>query len=172
MVYGYARVSTQGQSLEEQIQALQAAGCTEIRSEKFTGTTVERPVFASLCAELKSGDTLVVTKLDRFARSVGQGAQLMNELVERGVTVNVLNMGVLSNDSVSTLMRNILLSFAQFERDMIVQRTSEGKAVARQKEGFHEGRPALSEYMIKQIRMGVGWDELGISRSTWYKYRQ
>lgn len=171
MIYGYARVSTQGQSLEEQISELKAHGCDEIRSEKFTGTTTERPEFGRLCAELRSGDTLVVTKLDRFARSVSQGAALINELVERGVTVNVLNLGVLSNDSVSTLMRNVLLAFAQFERDMIVQRTQEGKAIARAKDGYTEGRPGLSEDVIQRIRAGERWDALGISRSVWYKYR-
>ena len=64
-----------------------------------------------------------------------------SELIDKGITVNVLNLGILSNDSVSTLLRNVLLSFAQFERDMIVERTKEGRAVARQKPGYREGRP-------------------------------
>ena len=74
-------------------------------------------------------------------RTVGQASELITELIDSGVTVNVLNLGVLSNDSVSMLIRNILLSFAQFERDLIVERTQEGKALARKQEGFRDGRP-------------------------------
>ena len=78
--------------------------------------------------------------MDRFARSVSQASDLITQLIDSGVTVNILNLGILSNDSVSTLMKNVLLSFAQFERDMIVQRTSEGKAIARQDPNYREGR--------------------------------
>lgn len=144
--YGYARVSTLGQakdgnSLEAQENALRAAGATEIFVDTFTGTKLERPEFDRLNALLKTGDVLIVTKLDRFARTVGQASERITDLIDRGITVNVLNLGVLDNSSISVLMRNILLSFAQFERDMIVQRTQEGRAVARTKEGYREGRP-------------------------------
>ena len=146
MVYGYVRVSTKGQakdgnSIEAQTAELESRGAQKIFTDSFTGTKTDRPEFNKLLANLKEGDTLIVTKLDRFARSVSQASGLITELIDKGVTVNVLNLGVLSNDSVSTLMRNVLLSFAQFERDMIVQRTQEGKAIARQKEGYKEGRP-------------------------------
>lgn len=145
-VYGYARVSTwrqarDGNSLEAQEAALRAAGATEIFIDRFTGTRLERPQFKLLRSRIQAGDTLVVTKLDRFARTVGQASELITELIDSGVTVNVLNLGVLSNDSVSMLIRNILLSFAQFERDLIVERTQEGKALARKQEGFRDGRP-------------------------------
>lgn len=145
-VYGYARVSTYGQarggnSLEAQEAALKAAGAQEIYIDMCTGTKLERPEFDRLRADLRAGDTLIVTKLDRFARTVGQASELITELIDSGVTVNVLNLGVLSNDSVSMLIRNILLSFAQFERDLIVERTQEGKALARKQEGFRDGRP-------------------------------
>lgn len=146
MVYGYVRVSTKGQakdgnSIEAQTAELESRGAQMIFTDSFTGTKTDRPEFNKLLATLTEGDTLIVTKLDRFARSVSQASGLITELIDKGVTVNVLNLGVLSNDSVSTLMRNVLLSFAQFERDMIVQRTQEGKAIARQKEGYKEGRP-------------------------------
>lgn len=145
-VYGYARVSTcrqarDGNSLEAQEAALKAAGAQKIYVDSFTGTRLARPKFDCLRTVLRAGDTLIVTKLDRFARTVGQASELLTELIDSGVTVNVLNLGVLSNDSVSVLIRNILLSFAQFERDMIVERTQEGKALARQKKGFRDGRP-------------------------------
>lgn len=145
MVYGYARVSTIGQeknnSLKSQEDGLKEAGASIIFKDSFTGTKMARPELDKLMTLLQRGDTLVVAKLDRFARSVSQASELITELLERGITINVLNLGVLSNDSVSTLLRNVLLSFAQFERDMIVQRTSEGKAIARQKPGYREGRP-------------------------------
>ena len=147
MVYGYARVSTKGQvhdgnSLDAQKQALQAAGAQEIYVDTFTGTKMERPEFSKLQSVLKSGDTLIVTKLDRLGRSVSQASGLLSDLIDKGIRIHVLNLGVLSNDSVNTLMRNVLLAFAQFERDMIIQRTQEGKALAKASNpNFKEGRP-------------------------------
>lgn len=154
MVYGYARVSTAGQasggtSLDAQIHQLRGAGADELYIDKFTGTTMDRPEFDKLLQKLKSGDTLIVTKLDRLARSVSQASGLIKNLIDEGVTINVLNLGILSNDSVSTLMQNVLLSFAQFERDLIVQRTQEGKAIAKQDPSFREGRPP--KYSKKQM---------------------
>ena len=154
-IYGYARVSTIGQakdgnSLEAQESALRAAGATEIFVDAFTGTKMERPEFDRMNSLLQKGDTLIVTKLDRFARTVGQASELITNLIDRGITVNVLNLGILDNGSISVLMRNIRLSFAQFERDMIVQRTQEGREVARTKEGYREGRP--KKYTGAQLR--------------------
>ena len=146
-IYGYARVSTKGQaqdgnSLEAQKQTLRSAGAEKIYADAFTGMKMDRPEFSKLREQLRAGDTLIVTKLDRLARSVSQASGLISDLIEMGVTINVLNLGILSNDSMNTLMRNILLSFAQFERDMIVQRTQEGKAIAKATNPkFKEGRP-------------------------------
>lgn len=153
MVYGYARVSTRGQakegnSLDAQIALLKENGATKIYTDSFTGTKMVRPEFDKLTKELKEGDTLIVTKLDRFARSVSQASELITELIDKGITVNVLNLGILSNDSVSTLLRNVLLSFAQFERDMIVERTQEGKAIAKLNPEFKEGRPRTDKSKI------------------------
>ena len=139
-VYGYARVSTVGQDLEAQIQALEKNGAETIYQEKFTGTKTDRPQFNELLSVLKEGDTLMVTKLDRFARSASQGSELVKELIERGIKVNILNMGLMDNTPASKLIRNIFFAFAEFERDMIVERTQEGKAIARQREGYREGR--------------------------------
>lgn len=146
MIYGYARVSTSGQaaggnSLEAQLQQLRDAGAAEIYTDTFTGTTMERPNFAILREKIGPKDILVVTKLDRLGRSVSQASEVISEMIEEGITINVLNIGILSNDSVSTLLRNVLLAFAQFERDMIVQRTQEGKAIAKQNPNYREGRP-------------------------------
>lgn len=147
MKFGYIRVSTRkqardGNSLEAQREALTAAGAEKIYTDAFTGTKMERPEWDRLRAQLRRGDVLIVTRLDRLARSVSQASGLITEMIDEGITINVLNLGVLSNDSVNTLLRNVLLSFAQFERDMIVQRTQEGKAVARATDpDFREGRP-------------------------------
>ena len=146
MIYGYARVSTKGQakdgnSLESQIEILRENGAVKIYSDSFTGTKTDRPEFNKLLEVLKSGDTLMVTKLDRFARSMTQGSELVNELIHRGIKVNILNIGMMDNTPASKLIRNIFFSFAEFERDMIVERTQEGKAIAKTKEGFKEGRP-------------------------------
>ena len=147
MKFGYIRVSTRkqardGNSLEAQREALTAAGAEKIYTDAFTGTKMERPEWDKLRAHLRRGDVLIVTKLDRLARSVSQASGLITDMIDEGVTIHVLNLGILSNDSVNTLLRNVLLSFAQFERDMIVQRTQEGKAVARATDpNFREGRP-------------------------------
>lgn len=147
MKFGYIRVSTRkqardGNSLEAQREALTAAGAEKIYTDAFTGTRMDRPEWDKLRAQLRRGDVLIVTRLDRLARSVSQASGLITDMIDEGVTINVLNLGVLSNDSVNTLLRNVLLSFAQFERDMIVQRTQEGKAVARATDpDFREGRP-------------------------------
>lgn len=179
MIFGYARVSTRGQakdgnSLEAQEKLLREYGAEEIFVDSFTGTKLERPEFDKLLNQIQNSDTLIVTKLDRFARSVSQASDLITQLIDKGITVNVLNLGILSNSSVSTLMRNVLLSFAQFERDMIVERTQEGKAIAKQKPDFREGRPPL--YRKKQIEHALEMlsdhsykqvEELtGISKST------
>ena len=147
MKFGYIRVSTRkqardGNSLEAQREALTAAGAEKIYTDAFTGTKMERPEWDKLRAQLRRGDVLIVTRLDRLARSVSQASGLITDMIDEGITINVLNLGVLSNDSVNTLLRNVLLSFAQFARDLIVQRTQEGKAVARATDpDFREGRP-------------------------------
>ncbi|MGY0694372.1 recombinase family protein [Virgibacillus sp. FSP13] len=141
MKYGYARVSTIAQDLEVQIQALQAEGCEVIYKEKFTGTKTDRPEFNKVLEVLQEGDTLVVTKLDRFARSAVEGIQTVKALFARGVKVHILNMGLVENTPTGRLIFNILSSFAEFERDMIVERTQEGKALAKQRDDFREGRP-------------------------------
>lgn len=186
MVYGYARVSTKGQaregnSLEAQMDLLKSAGAEKIFTDSFTGTKMDRPEFMKLRRLLKEGDTLIVSKLDRFARSVGQASDLITELIDQGVKVNVLNLGILSNDSVSTLMRNVLLSFAQFERDMIIERTQEGKAIARQDPNFREGRPPLysreqKQHALELLEEGRTFRQVermtGISKATLVRYRQ
>ena len=171
MVYGYARVSTQGQDLTVQEKELREAGAQVIFAEKFTGTRRDRPELERLLATVGEGDRVVVAKLDRIARSVRDGIAVVDELLAKGVVIDILNMGKFDTTPAGKLLRSIMFAFAEFERDMIVERTSEGKKVARQREGYREGRPGVDAETVKQIRQGVGWKELGISRATWYKYR-
>ncbi|PFN96145.1 resolvase [Bacillus sp. AFS076308] len=174
MKIGYARVSTTGQELEAQIEQLKAEGCDKIFSEKFTGTKTDRPVFQEVLSMLEDGYTLVVTKLDRFARSTVDGIQTIKALFDKGVKVHILNMGLVENTPTGRLIFNIMSSFAEFERDMIVERTQEGKAIAKQREDFREGRP--NKFSKKQIEHALtllnthSYKEVesltGISKST------
>ncbi len=150
MIYGYARVSTAGQatygnSLEEQKQNLLKNGCQEIIEEHFTGKTIKRPEFTKLLKKLQPNDTLMVTKLDRIARSVGEGNKLIQDLMKKNINVHIINMGLLDNTPQGKLIARILLTFSEFERDMIIERTQAGKAIARQKPGFKEGRPRIKK---------------------------
>lgn len=149
MKYGYARVSTAGQDLETQITLLEKEGCEKIYQDKISGTKKDRPAFLELLSILQEGDTLVVTKLDRFARSTVDGINTIKDLFNRGVRVHVLNMGLVENTPTGRLIFNIMSSFAEFERDMIVERTQEGKAIAKRRGDFIEGRP--KKFGKKQI---------------------
>lgn len=154
MIIGYARVSTRGQardgnSLEYQEEQLRSAGAEKIYIDTYTGKVSERPELDKLMKKLQSGDTLVVTKLDRIARSVAAGSELIDELNNKGVKVNILNMGIIDDTPTGKLLRNVMLSFAEFERDLIVQRTQEGKEIAKRKPGYREGRPR--KYSKKQL---------------------
>ena len=146
MFFGYARVSTSGQaregnSLEVQINALQEAGAVKIFSDVFSGSKNDRPELDKLLKIIQSGDTLIITKLDRIARSLIQGIQLIESLSDKGVIIDVLNLGIIDSSPTGKLIRNIMLSFSEFERDMIIQRTQEGKAIAKQNPNFRDGRP-------------------------------
>ena len=146
MIYGYARVSTvkqskNGNSLDEQRELLTAAGAQEIVIDSYTGTKMDRPAFSMLLNRLQEGDKLIITKLDRFARTAVEGGAIVKELHERGVTIHILNMGIADNSPMGRLMVTMLLAFAEFERDMIVERTQAGKAIAREKGIRVDGRP-------------------------------
>ena len=180
MKRGYARVSTTGQDLQSQINRLSEEGCKIIYSEKFTGTNTQRTEFQRLLGDLKDGDTLVVTKLDRFARSTRDALDTIENLFNRGVRTHVLNMGIIENTPTGRLIFTIMSAFADFERDLIVERTQEGKALARQKEGFKEGRPnkysksqmdhalkLLEDHSYKQVV-----EKTGISKSTLIRHKK
>jgi DNA invertase Pin-like site-specific DNA recombinase len=141
--WGYARVSSVGQSLESQLDELKKEGVpfSNIKSEHITGTKANRPEFNKVLRALKEGDTLYVTKLDRFARNTEDGIRIINELFKRGVRVHVLNLGLIEDTPVGRLMLNVIMAIAEFERDLIWERTQTGKMMAQQKDpNYKEGR--------------------------------
>lgn len=188
MRYGYGRVSSRGQklygmSLEDQVDRLIAAGVQRenIYLDTYTGHTMERPGFDDLLSKLKAGDEMVVCKLDRFARTAPEGALLVRDLVDRGITVHILNMGIADNSPMGKVMVTVMLAFAEYERDMIVERTSDGKAYKREHDpNWREGRKpivvdqgAFESCREKQkngeMTVADCCRELGIGRTTWYE---
>ncbi|MBG9479380.1 recombinase family protein [Lysinibacillus sphaericus] len=161
MKYGYARVSTIHQDLESQLQQLENENCDVIYNEKISGTKKERPEFQKLINVLNEGDTLVVTKVDRFARNTKNALEIIQDLFNRNIRVHILNMGIIENTPSGKLIFSIFSAFAEFERDMIVERTQEGKAIAKQKEGFSEGRP--KKYTKKQLDHAMQLKDSGMS---------
>lgn len=183
MIYGYCRVSSKGQldnnSLEQQESViLEKYSNAIIYKEQFTGTTTDRPILNKLIKDLKPNDMLVVAKLDRLARNTVEGIELVQELFNKGVSVHVLNVGLLENTTMGKFFLTTLLAVAEMERNTIIERTQTGKAIAKTKEGFKEGRP--KEYTVKQLDNALSMlsvnggyksynevaELLGISKST------
>lgn len=182
MRYGYARVSSRGQqdnnSLEIQAEALRETGAEEIVSECYTGTKMDRPQLSKLLAKLEPGDTLMIMKLDRFARAT-EASKVIKDLVDRGIRVHILNMGIIDGSTVGKLVLNILFAFAEYERDSIVERTQSGIAKKRENEpNWKEGRPCreypdFEKIAQKQkdgnITVAEACKQLGVSRTQWYR---
>ncbi|MFD1441655.1 recombinase family protein [Lacticaseibacillus hegangensis] len=158
-IYGYARVSTPAQSLDEQVSELKKMGAQQIYSEKFTGTTVDRPEFQKLLTIVQSGDTLIVAKLDRLGRNVKEALEVMDKLQAKGVTLRIGNIGTFETNKngdltpMAKMMRTMMLAFAEYERDMIVERTQGGKAYAKAHDPhFREGRkPVIAGERLEQM---------------------
>lgn len=179
MFYGYCRVSTRSQfdnnSFEQQEQEiLSKYQNAKIFKEQFTGTTTHRPILSGVLKQLQSGDTLVVTKLDRLARTTTEGVELIQMLFKKNVAVHVLNVGLLENTSMGKFFITTLLAVAELERNQIVERTQSGKMIAKQNPNFTEGRP--KKYTDAQLSHALKLKETmsykqvfeltGISKST------
>jgi DNA invertase Pin-like site-specific DNA recombinase len=148
---GYARVSSVGQSLEVQLEKLDVAKCDRVYQEKRSGRTADRPEFQSCMNYLREGDTLIITRLDRLARSVVHLAQLGKRFENEGINLVVLDQSIDTNTSSGRLMFNMLASIAEFENDLRTERQAEGIAKA-QENGVKFGRPAkLTETKIEKI---------------------
>lgn len=183
MIYGYCRVSSRGQldnnSFEQQeTEILNKYENAVIIKEQFTGTTTDRPKFNELIESLQENDVLVVSKLDRLARNTVEGIEIVEKLFNKGISVHVLNVGLLENTTMGRFFLTTLLAVAEMERNTIIERTQNGKAIAKTKPGFKEGRP--QKYTQKQLDNALsmlsinGGDKsynevseiLGISKST------
>lgn len=179
-IYGYARVSTAQQDYATQIEDLKRAGATKIFKDKYTGTTADRPEFDKLMAKIKNGDTLIVTKLDRLARNTQDALNIVKKMNAEGVILWVLNIGTIDNSPSGRLIFTVFSAFAEFERDLIVSRTQEGKAWAKANNpNFHDGMPR--KYDQEQINFAwklhtqdhMSYSEiskkLGMSKATIYR---
>lgn len=180
MIYGYARVSTAQQDYATQIADLKKAGATKIFRDKYTGTTANRPEFDKLMTTIKNGDTLIVTKLDRLARNTQDALTIVKKMNAEGIILRVLNIGTIDNSPSGRLIFTVFSAFAEFERDLIVSRTQEGKAWAKANNpNFHDGMPR--KYTEEQIDFAwklhtqnhMSYSEiskkLGISKATIYR---
>lgn len=181
MIYGYIRVSTakqiDGNSYEEQTTAIRLRYSNAKMIYEQESGAEERPIFLKLLEDVVEGDMIVVTKLDRFCRSTKEGLEYIDLLRDKGVIIHILNMGVIENTPIGRMIVTNLLAFAEFERAMIKERTQAGKAIARTKEGYTEGRPRkepvdFKKFLKKQkdgkLTVSECCKQLGISRATWY----
>lgn len=187
MIYGYARVSTKGQekdgnSLEAQEkQILEKYSNAVIKKEAYTGTTTDRPIFTEIIDSMEKGDMLVVAKLDRLARNTTEGLEIVRGLFEKGCSVHVLNVGLLEDTPMGQFFLTTLLAVAELERTMIVERTQQGKAMAKENNPqFKEGRPkalkkAQRENALELLKTKT-YKEVeeitGVSRRTLMRYKK
>jgi DNA invertase Pin-like site-specific DNA recombinase len=177
-VIGYARVSTIGQTLEQQTEALTAAGAGKIFHDVMSGARDDRPGFAECMQYLREGDTLIVWRLDRLGRNMRAIINTFHELTQRGVTVRSLHDGVDTSTSTGRMVAGILMSIAEYERELVRERTALKLEHAR-KSGRKFGRPAklTSEQAALAQRMKANGETaaticqtLGIGRTTLYRY--
>jgi DNA invertase Pin-like site-specific DNA recombinase len=174
-VYGYARVSTTDQDLSVQEDALRRAGCDIIRAEKVSGTSTNgRHELQQLMTFIRQGDTLVVTRIDRLARSIGDLQDIVRELRAKGVTLKATEQPVDTSTAAGKAFLDMLGVFAEFETNLRRERQLEGIAKAKAA-GVYKGRkPAIDADQIKALKVqGMGATEiarmLGIGRGSVYR---
>jgi DNA invertase Pin-like site-specific DNA recombinase len=147
---GYARVSTTDQNLETQLQQLQTAACDKIYQEKASGAKVDRPELAAMLDYCREGDTVVVCKLDRIARSTAHLLTIVDSLEKKGVAFKVLNISLDTSTPTGKLMLSMLAAIGQFEREMMLERQREGVEIAK-KAGKYTGRKATAQAQAGKV---------------------
>lgn len=176
---GYARVSTRDQHPEAQTDALTAVGCVELFVDHASGTLAQRPALGDALRYLREGDTLVVTKLDRLGRSVRNLKQVADDLQGRGVGLRALDQGIDTTTPGGRLFFHMLAAIAEFEHDLIVERTQDGLAAARAR-----GRRGGPKFKMTPTKIGQAQamydagqhtvqeiaDTFGVSRPTIYRH--
>jgi len=182
MKIGYARVSTREQNLDLQVDALKAAGCGRVYQEVASGTKTARPALDELLGQLRAGDVLVIWKLDRMGRSLKHLVELVGSLMERKVGLLSLNDPIDTTSAQGRLVFNLFASLAEFERELIRERTQAGLSAARAR-GRVGGRPkglsakaeatalaAETLYRERKLSVAAIAQKLHISKSTLYSY--
>ncbi len=178
---GYARVSTDGQSLDVQLDQLKKSGCTKIFREKVSGATQNRPQLTRMLEFVREGDTVTVCKLDRIARSTKHLLEMVEQLEKKGVAFKVLNINLDTSTPTGKLMLTMLGAIAEFERSLMLERQREGIEKAK-REGRYKGRkptakekaPQVLELIQKhpKITKQAIADELGIGVASVYRILQ
>ena len=181
MLIGYARVSTMDQNPALQMDALRAAGCGKIFTEKASGSHRDRPQLTAALDYLREGDTLVIWKLSRLARSLTQILKTAADINERGIALNILTQNIDTTTPEGRLFFHMTAAFDEFQRELIVENTRAGLAAAN-KRGRRGGRPkVMNEKVMKQAEallkdtenfpfVGDVIDQLSIGRTAFYKY--
>lgn len=187
MIYGYIRVSTRAQLEGNSIEAQKISIDREAKIDRYfidgyTGTKMVRPQWSEMLNEIKRGDTLVVDKMDRFARTISEATDILNRFLDDDIAVIIANLKLrLDSSPTNMLVRNMLLTFSQFERDMIIERTQEGRALARLQTGYKEGRPPKFkkqqiEFALELLDSGYSYNKValltGISKTTLWRWRK
>ncbi len=179
MILGYARVSTQEQNLDRQMDQLKEAGCEKIFCEKITGTKKDRPEFDRLLDQIRSGDTIIISELTRLSRSTKDLFQIVEMIEKKRANIkSIKELWVDTTTPQGKLMFTIFAGISQFERDLISQRTKEGLASARMR-GRNGGRPskpkkdielALKMYDSKEYSISEITKATGVSKTSIYRY--
>ena len=180
MLIGYARVSTQDQTLALQQDALRASGCTQIFTDTASGAQTERPGLAEAISHCRKGDTLVVWRLDRLGRSLTHLIDTITALNEKGIGFKSITEAIDTTTSGGKLIFHIFGALAEFERDIIKERTNAGLTAARAR-GKRGGRPKLTPHARKVALAKALYSDqkttipeilktLNISRATLYRY--
>ncbi len=173
---GYARVSTSDQPIATQIQALNAVGCQHLYEDELSGKNTKRPQLKALLDYIREGDTVVVTKLDRLARSTKDLLSIAEDIRKKGADLEVLNIQLDTTTSTGKLMLTLLGAIAEFERGIMLERQREGIAMAKAN-GKYKGRKPIAEEKVQQVQtlvndgMSVSQavSKVGIARRTYYK---
>lgn len=178
MMIGYARVSTDDQNLDLQLDALRGAGCERIYSDKISGAKAERPELSRALEQARAGDTLVVWRLDRLGRSLQDLIARVNTLKERGVGFRSLTEQIDTTSAGGRLVFHLFGSLAEFERELIQERTKAGLSAARARGRVGGRKPKLTPAQAKHVRQL--YDEhrplaeicelVGITKPTIYRY--
>jgi DNA invertase Pin-like site-specific DNA recombinase len=182
MKIGYARISTREQNLDMQVMALEDAGCEKIYEEVVSGAKAERPVLNNIINQLRDGDVLIIWKLDRLGRSLKHLVELVHTLIQKNIGIRSLNDPIDTTTPQGRLIFNIFASLAEFERDIICERTQAGLSAARAR-GRLGGRPrglpkkaeataCAAETLYREGKLSVIQiaKKLSISKRTLYKY--